>query len=173
MSEISDNQKRLILALVGPSKTTLQLGDVRDAGGARLTPDVARKTLGRLEARGLVKGEGTGRDRVWELTAAGETVAQEASVTKDWTRPYVVLEKTTLEQLLERLDGDDLAAPIYLEVDTVAARNVEHAFKLASNHPSFDGEDVDTTMVAVSTRNFQPEEIHISNRRDVTVGGAA
>lgn len=174
--DISDNQRRLMRAIEGCTvespASTRKLGAVKDTHGSQLTPDIARKALDRLEKRGFVDGEGRGLDRRWWVTAAGESVLQgSAEEARDWTRPYVVLEAVTLEDLMRSTgNGEPLANGgllLYVEVATVPARNTEHAYRLAAGESA---EPRATTMVAVATRNFQPEPVTIRNDLNISVG---
>ena len=158
---LTDNQERLLAALraegEGEFLTTEQLGRVRDRYRQQITTDSARKVMGRLEDRGLVSGEGSGRERKWWLTDAGVELINLArpprseSESGESGRPYTVLEETTLAALLTRalaphvandpdsrerlervsllLQIEEVDRQVYVVVGEVEARNTEHAFR--------------------------------------------
>jgi DNA-binding PadR family transcriptional regulator len=180
-AELSDNQVRLMAALrkTGGSATTRALGAVRDAGRMALGADAARKVLGRLEARGLVAGDGKGTSRVWILTEAGRELLEAARPSRDSedgspVRTYYVFEQVELEELLRRLEveHDPMSLPddvvVYRRVADVEARNTTHAYRIAGAEV-FAGRDVRPMCVAVADRMFQPKRLRVRNRTEVGV----
>lgn len=154
---LSDNQERVLAFIRGTGPdgrggcSGAKLETVRDRARNPLG-DAARKVAGRLESRGLVRGEGSGAGRWWWLTPAGLELIDEirprsAGSKSNGTpsRPYVVLEQTTLAELLVRELGDAAAAAVlegvgahdedlrtsevYVIAAEVEARNTEHAYR--------------------------------------------
>lgn len=181
MASLSDNQERVLAFVRGRRPTTAQLATVRDRGRNPLG-DAARKVAGRLEDRGLLVGEGAGATRVWWLTPAGTELIDELRPPSTRSksngapsRPYVVLEQTTLHELVDRGDGRDLV--VYVVAAEVEARNTEHAYRQvaksvygvrASQHDLWD-EDGEYVVPSVAIDGGRWKVEQVTPKQDISV----
>lgn len=177
---LSPNQIELLASVAGaPGPVSLatiaqwHIGQPHQFGD-----DAARNAMKRMEARGLVVGSGTGRQRAYEVTDAGHTELRAAGGAPSQdsgpisaTRNYIVLEAVALEDLdayIEAMAPGLDVETVHVHVATVDARNTSHALRAAAT--AYPGPEGTPELIPVAERYWQPYPVKIGSRRTVSLG---
>lgn len=193
---LSSNQLLLLGAVVNASvpATTESLAELKNEHGHEYGENAARNCMSRLEARGFVVGSGRGRRKVWSATPQGAAAYRELATAPEHEeeskvetpvedkgpRTYVVLEACSLADALAAALPEGYAVPddlyevvegqkVYDLVQTVTARNTEHALRQTAKAAYSDSTDA-PMLVAVATKMWKPTPVRLNNRPTVSIG---